>query len=136
MTQDEPSRTALLYHHARKVYHLVIEMLFEKIESWMTIASTLMNSRTPETDNTEYWNICNVVLLMTITYNNLGCLYFELGMVLSGCECMTKLSEFSYHHNNFYEVFQFGCFENVIEEVKLNLLFCKFHVPSHTAKAA
>jgi hypothetical protein len=131
MTQSEVSHTTSLLRHASKVNHLLHKLLLGMIATWVTSPSNVMKNQTPET-----YNVSNIVLLMTIMYNNLGCLYFELDMVTAGRECMAKLADFSLQYDDYYRVFQSGCFEPIIEQVKLNIIFCKFYVPSRIATAA
>jgi hypothetical protein len=130
-TQDGNNRTTLLLH-AAKLYTVLIELLNDII---VTKAST---NDLPESNDEAVCHTCSIFLLLTITYSNLGLIYFDLDKYAECHECMVTLNELLLDQNEFYEIIpvRFNFFDPLINEVKMNVKFWKLYVPSSVAVAA
>lgn len=141
MTQRDQSRSDLL-HNARKLYNVLIELLIdivttnETTSSIATTTNTIVESNEEEEEEEEVAKGGDIILLLTLSYHCLGHLNFELGMFAESSECMMKLHSVFVSQCDFFESIWSIRFDAIIDEIKLNIVFWKMHVPSPVAIAA
>jgi hypothetical protein len=136
-TQLGDNRATLLLHAAR-LYSVLIELLNDIIVTKVSSNEiTETNDELPESnDDKAVCHTCSIVLLLTLTYSNLGLIYFELNRYAECHECMITLNELLLDQNEFYELLKFSYFDPLICEVKMNVKFWRLYVPSSVAVAA
>lgn len=136
MTQSERARSDLLLN-SRKLYNVLMDLLTDIVTTNETSSTlSVTNSSLVEIDDEERRTTDEILLLLTLTYHCLGHLYYELGMLDESSECMMKLHYVFMSQSDIFESIQFRRFYNIIDEIKLNIVFWKMYVPSPIAIAA
>lgn len=131
MTQSEGTRSDLLLN-SRKLYRVLIDLLID-----ITTTNTASTTPQPVTnDGSEVQATDDILLLLTLTYHCLGHLYYELGMLADSSECMMKLHHVFMSQRDCSESFRLRYFHNIIDEIKLNIVFWKMYAPAPIAIAA
>jgi hypothetical protein len=136
MTQSAGARSDLLLN-SRKLYNVLIELLTDIVttnETSSTLAAA--NASLVESDDEECRTSDDILLLLTLTYHCLGHLYYEFGMCAESSECMMKLHYVFMTRNDIFESIRLSYFYNILDEIKLNIVFWKMYVPSPIAIAA
>ena len=136
MTQSEGARSNLLLN-SRKLYTVLIDLLCDIVGSNETSSTQQADMNImAESDDEELRTSDDILLLLTLTYHCLGHLYYELGMFSESSECMMKLHYVFMSQNDVFDGIRLSYFYNIIDEIKLNIVFWKMHVPSPIAIAA
>ena len=136
LTQSEGTRSDLLLN-SRRLYNVLIELLNDIVTTYET-SSTLAatNETLVESDDEELRTTDEILLLLTLTHHCLGHLYHELGMFAESSECMMKLHYVFTNQSDIFESMRLSYFHDIIDEIKLNIVFWKMYVPSPIAIAA
>jgi hypothetical protein len=111
---------------------VVIELLIHTIMT-SSVSKTTFDAykRTGEVQQ-----LGHIELLLTLAYNNLGLTYYELSMQAEYNECMMRLNDVFGSQNGLFDFIRSSCFDDVIEEIKLNAIYWKSFLPSPIALAA
>lgn len=129
--QHSDTKKTLLLQRASKIYSVVIELL---LHTMMT--SSLATKTFSIYNDGALHQVGNIELLLTLAYNNLGLTYYELCMHAEYNECMIRLNDVFGTQNGIFDLIRPTCFDDIIEEIKLNAIYWKSFAPSPIALAA
>jgi hypothetical protein len=132
---DTTTTSTALLRKSCKLYHILIELLLADIGT--TTNETSQSVTLVECDDGDCRRTSeDIVLLLTLTYHCLGHLYYEMGMLTESRECLMKLQHLFMSQSDIYESIRWSSFSNIMNEIKLNIVFWKMYVPSPIAIAA
>jgi hypothetical protein len=129
--QHSDTKKTLLLQRASKIYTVVIELLLHT----MMTSSVATKTFSIYNDGALH-QVGNIELLLTLAYNNLGLTYYELCMYAEYNECMIRLNDVFGTQNGIFDLIRPTCFDDIIEEIKLNAIYWKSFAPSPIALAA
>ena len=134
MTASERSRSDLL-PIARKLYLVLIELLGE-VATKSEVSSPQVTNTIVDSNGSQLSLANDNILLSILTYHCLGHLYLELGSLAESSECLMKIQDIFLSQNDCFESNRWSDFDDIIDEIKLNILFWKLYEPSPIAIAA
>ena len=122
--QSDSNRTLLL-KRSSEIYYVVIESLILAIRT-LPVATTAG----------DIYQRGSLELLLTLALNNLGLAYSEMCMHDEYNECMVTLSDLFQNQSCIFATIRPASFAEIIEEIKLNVIYWKSFAASPAALAA